>query len=422
VKLPLFALASVVLFCIVAPAAHASAGVHIVIIQPGPDGAWEATEFIDNALVREMAEPVGESGAILRPSLRSMHGQAAIPVTSLTAEQVPLLIFCAENTEALESRINGAGQTIEAIELEKEFQRQMLAGLFQVPFWPYIAASEVPGQGIDMERGRRLPYMRQDMFAAPTFAGVGAFNGWTITGYDTGGVLLVPSSEAGEGKGIVLEYTFQNADSDIGIGIPSGAAVDALYVMGDRAWKISAPDSRLVTTGDLIGLLDESTMPDLKGLPVASVHIRDEQGMLGRLLVAPSISNAGAGLSWVQAGTDGPGGATSVLSGNWTQGQYVLAILACWVCFGLVVLGGNLLYRFTTMPVLILLAISMGAYILFLLVSLLTSGLWGMGFVIGASVLARLLAPEGRRLGAFGVIAAASFAAAFLSMAISGQA
>ena len=98
--------------------------------------------------------------------------------------------------------------------------------------------------------------------------------------------------------------------------------------------------------------------------------------------------------------------------------MFTLAIIGLWIAFGLVVAVGNLLYRFSDLPFSSLLGTSLALYPLFILVSLLSWGFWGMGFLAAAAVVARFIARDGRRLAAFGCILAACFIVAGLAVLV----
>jgi hypothetical protein len=341
----------------------------------------------------------------------------------LATQEEPLIVFSSERLEGLESRIAGAEQTIEGIQLENELREETIRALFGVPYWLYFAASEVPGQGISLEREQRLPYQRQDLFPAASLAGRGDVPGWTIHASGGDGATLQPSGASGEGSGILMEYIVQGDISNSHIAIPRDAAVAALYFTDHTDWQLSPARMWRVSTQELIGLIEEPSAPPEKGIPVSVVHIHDDSGMLGRYLITPTLGSNEMSLSWIPVpGTIAPGatsaGGQASEREKWPGITYTFVIAAFWLVFGIVVVLANLLYRFSDLPPLTLFVTSIALYLLFVAVSLLSWGFWGMGFVPAAAVGARFVSCEGRRLAAFGAILAASFivtALAFLA-------
>jgi len=92
-----------------------------------------------------------------------------------------------------------------------------------------------------------------------------------------------------------------------------------------------------------------------------------------------------------------------------------LSIIICWFVFGVSILTGNWIYRFNDLGNSVLLVRALAYYPLFLMISLLASGFWGLGFIPSAVLMARFLAPEGRRVRAASIIMASSFIVMFVS-------
>ena len=114
--------------------------------------------------------------------------------------------------ENLESRIAGAEQTVEGVQLQNEVHQETIRSFFGVPFWTYYLATKVPERAIDLNRAVTLPYRRQDLFPASTLAATGKVPGYNVLSSGGDGIVLQPSSTSGEGRGLVLEYI---VDGDI---------------------------------------------------------------------------------------------------------------------------------------------------------------------------------------------------------------
>ena len=403
---------------------YAAGGVHVVIIEPQAPDSWLVREFIDNSLIERISTPIDSGTRLLKPGIQFPGTSPARIETFLVAREKPLIVFASEDLDKLEGRITGAEQSVEGIELENELRRQILKALFQVPFWPYLAASEIPSRGIDLERTTRLPYLREENFPAASFAGDGRFPSWEVIESTNQGVRLRNAGGSGAGSGLVLEYIVQGSLRDAYIDEPASATICALYILDNSPWQISGAPAISIPAKELIALIGDVTVPPEEGVRTSAVHIVDSEGMLGRYLVVPSPDSRYSSLSWIQTAAplesrQGAGEVKTAAGREWSSGGFGLALVACWVAFGIAVVIGNLIYRFASLSWLALVGSGMAVYPLYLLLSLLTSGLWGMGFMPGAAVAARFIAPEGRRVAAFGSILAASFLVALLSSLIS---
>jgi hypothetical protein len=400
--------------------AIASGGVHILVIKEQTEGSWLVEEYIDNSLIDQGSVVDGDL-QLIKPGVVLTSEASSESITILRARSEYLFVFTSDNLERLESRISQVEQDVEKIKLEDELRQQLLKAMFQIPVWPFLAASEVPGKAIDIKREDVLPYSRDDFFPVALFAGVGDVSGWDVVGFDQDGAKLKRSNNVGEGSGILFEYILKGSLGNIEITTSGDSTIEALYIQNNTDWQITGSKSMPVSTKELVGLAgSKAATVSEKILKISSVRIQDKAGWVERYLAYPSIASLTGPLRWSQksdlitAGTTSSGETLS-FSAKLPAWKFSVAMICCWVAFGLVVIIANWLYRFSSSNPVHLLTVSMVVYFPFLLISLLAGGLWGLGFIPAAALGSRFISDEGRRISGFGAILGASFILLMLS-------
>ncbi len=389
-------------------------GIHLVVIQPQDEETWLVHEFIDNSVVGKLIQQNENSDLILEPSV-GLEG-AAEDVTVLSVQTQPSIVYIANYVEPLENRLAAAGQALEAIILERHYRTQVMGGLFGVPFWPFLAASEVPVRGIDLGRSHRLPHWRESLFPAAVYVGEGDVPDWEIVGFDGKRALVRETGQDGSGAGIVFDYFMAGSFEGAGVRLATNAEVAALYASNTHEWVVSRQDAVHVSHAELISALDKTASNSSDVVKCTALAIHDQDGSLGRYLLARAPVGEPCRVAWELTNVPVEGSEQVGLYGM----VLPLAIVACWLLFGLVIIAGNWLYRFTSLPTMVLLTRSLAAYPLYLAVSFLLAGLWGMGFVPAGILVARIISAEGGRLPAFGTVLASSFLVAIVSRFIGG--
>jgi hypothetical protein len=390
-------------------------GIHIVVIERQGPASQLVHEFIDSGLVKSISTPDGEGSYLLSPSVRLAGGAGDTALNLASAESQPLLVFDSDYVGPLEERILAVRQAQEAQELKMEVRRQVLGGLFAIPFWPYLAASEVPFKGLDIRRLQRLPYTREPVFPVSLYGATGDFRSWRVAEIDGRNAVLQESEAPGAGTGIKLDYFINSDLSGATIRLSGKAGVSLLYTEDGRAWDLSGGPSESVPFSDLIDCLEGGSESEGRGVKVSTDWIRDSEGEVGRYVAALSGERGGEGVFWAD------GGASEAGPVETTGGNSVMLwlILALWLLFALAVVTGNWLYGFSDVSILELLRKSLIMYPIFMVASFLLAGFWGLGFIPAAAVCARSLGREGRMLRAFWVILASCFAVAMVSLLIS---
>ncbi len=401
-------LISLLLFTIHTDAVGAD-GIQIVVFERQAQDTWLVREYIDNALVGAMSTVTGEGAILPAPSVKVTEGAENAEISLLAAESQPLIVFVSDHVTPLEEHIASAGQAHEAAELDLERRRQVLGGLFAVPFWPFLAASEVPLQGITLERTVQVEHWRETMFPAAVYGSAGNVPDWDFVRLEGQAVVLHPGESTGIGKGISLDYIINGPVSDFAVRLSGHADVTALYCDGGKDWELKGGQVELVSHPDFIGLLETGRETGREQSGYSIQMIGDGDGELGRYLIALSKGVESVEMRW--SATPGlPEGSEGVGI------SLTLAIVMCWILFGLAVVAGNWLFRFSTASILSLLGTAMAIYPVYLGISFLLAGLWGLGFIPGAVLSARILSAEGCRMKASGVVLASGFLAAIVSL------
>lgn len=390
-------------------AVFAEGGMHIVVIQPNADNTWSIIEFVDNSLIEQTTGEIQEI-----PSNIGSAGGDSETVEVLSAKSQPLILFFNEILSDLEDRIMVFGRGQVEASLRKEAEREMIEGLFQVPAWPYIAVSEVPTKQIEIDWFSSLDDWRRNQFPAANYAGEGDFHGWQVLNSVEHGFYIYDSEEPGEGKGIVINYTYHGDIEDLIIAVPESVHISAIYLTGDYSLIPPVKEIMMTEPWEILGPVDEYTTNfNTNGL-LSTIRISDSGESLGRFIFVPVGDRLHGDPVWTCKLDPEPNlmkypGAGLDLSNT---------IFICWFIFGVSVLTGNWIYRFSNSGSLELLVRSIVAYPLFLLTSLLAAGFWGLGFIPSAVLIARFISPEGKRLAASGVIIASSFVVMFMSWII----
>jgi hypothetical protein len=404
------------------PAPAFASGVHIVVVKPQTQNSWLIDEYIDDSLIPGLSEEIDLQTRSLKIGMKPIASDSSESITILRAHSEHLFVFVSENLEGLESRIALSEQEFERKQLDDELRQQILRAFYQIPVWPYLAASEVPGKAIDMKRVDVLPYNIEDSFPATIFTGTGEYKEWEVIDTGKDGTRLRQMDASGEGSGIVLEYILTGSLDLFEFDIPRQASISALYILDNGEWSISGAQSRSIQASELIGMAgSKEALSDDSGLiKMSSVFIHDRQGWTSRFLTAPQIYNSGVPIAWAPNGQTVTEGRTSSGQSLGTleklpPSKFALAMITCWIIFGLAIAFANWLYKFSSIPASVMIGYSVAVYPLFLLTSLLTGGLWGMGFIPAAALGSRIIASEGRRIAGFGSILGACFLVMLIS-------
>lgn len=383
--------------------ALAAAGLHIVVAESHGESLWLVREFIDDSLVGN-AIGTADGRRMVHTSAELVAGSSSVSL--LAAHVEPLIVFANEYVDPLEERLAEAERNRISLELEGEFARQLVGGLFQVPLWPLLAASEIPLRRIDVQRAYSLPAWRESYFPAISFAAGGNVPGWIVEEISAEGAVMAETGRGGEGAGLVLESLVEGEITDLRFRVVRGADTYALYVAGGGAWQPTGRDLPVMGSRELLGALEGRSLvsPGVSGR--SETRITDSEGTLVRYLAAMPGSESQAGIFWEAAAFSGPSPSESPPG----RPSTLPAILLCWLAFGLMVALGDRFHRFSDYGFGALTGRSLAIYPLWLLVALLASGLWGLGFIPASVLVSGLLAADGRRMRAFAVVLAAGFA------------
>ncbi len=389
--------------------AIADGGVQITVIERQSGNEWFVRDFIDNSIVRNAVKPV-ENDRLFLPVRLVSDIDSRLPVIIQAARTQPLILFSGEFLDPMEERLAQSGRDYLAGQLERDFNRQVIGGLFQVPLWPYLAASEIPVRGIDIERECRLPDWREEFFPVATFAGTGGFKAWNIVEIVDGGAIIEETGQSGEGEGVYFEYYFQCDLDELAIITSDGADIAALYIDDTSDWGFDdSIDSIEIPSSELFGLIKSSADSVKEKKYISRNRIIDSEGAIGRFLVAGH--EPGTSLIQLESGEPGVPEIPSHVASPGILG----GIIINWIAFGILILIGNWLFPFTESGWLWLLGRSIAIYPLYLLLCLLTSGFWGLGFIPAAVAVSRFLAVDGRRMAATGVILSTCFGVMLIS-------
>jgi hypothetical protein len=408
------------------PAKSRASGAHVLVLRPQSPDSWLVDEYVDCAFAADYPVSTGSGLTEIAPALTDAAGDNEGCITPISAREQPLIVFAAEDVGGLEDRIALSLQKRKAVEIDSEIRRQILKGLFQPPLWPYLAASEIPGGGINLDRAARLPYENEEQFPVTVFAEPESIGSWNVAGTGNDKVFLSRGgdSEAGSNEGIHIQYLYNCRIEDAVAGIPAGASISAVYVLDGPGYAALDVPAVVISTEELTGLAIDPTSPRPNSGRISEVRINDEAGSLARFIVAAARGAGPRPANWtVWAGpvtVDFSSDSGLETGRHLSETGLLIALLACWLGFGLVIVFGNMLTRFTVFSPLTLLGLAMCIYPLFAAACLLTAGFWGMGFVPSAVLAAGLLGVEGRRTSAFWTILAASVVTTLISAAFSG--
>ncbi len=402
------------LFAIAAMPARADSGVHIVVISGIDDGSWLIREYIDNALIPMEGEVIeGSDDRILTAGIHPDPGSAD-SLAILSARSEPLVIFEAQNIVPLEERIAESGRGFREAEFQKSLENQVINGLFQVPIWLWLAASEVPVRRIDIARLLRLPDWREEVFNPSTFAAVGEFSGWEAGGTVADGVIAHQTDIPGEGAGIVVEYLYSGILEGLTLSFGNHDGISAVYLDSGLTLRADGFSTVLWNPGELLASYNEGTQIDAEKLNWSYNRISDADGVLVRNLLVPPVTSDSLNLT-LETVTEPVIEHSDALLPDIPASVMIVLL---WLIYGLLVVTGNLIFRFSGLKPLDLLARSVAIYPVYLLVSLLVSGLWGLGFIPATVLVARVISGEGKRLTAFGVVLSINFMILIASLTI----
>lgn len=388
-----------------AASALASDGIRILVLTGQSENSWIVSEFIDNAILDSISTKTGEAVLEIPPALNATGDTS---ISTIAARSQPLLVFSVEHLTSLEERLIETKRAQVESELQRELVRQVVKGLFQVPLWPYLAATEIPLRRIDIQRSWRLPDYRPGSFTATSYAATGDVDRWAVLEMQPGMITIERSRETGVGAGISLDYIVEGSLSDLHLTPDNYPELYAVYV--DNGARFTADMQFLAVDVDkFIGVLENPEPAEVDGSLVSTLEADDQQGHIARMLIKPGSDSTGRISVEPAVATELPEIKSGPVIGT------IGAVLICWIGFGILVLVGNLLFPFSSLRPVHLIAKAVALYPLYILLSMLTAGIWGMGFVIASVCISRFLAPEGRRLAATGVALAASFGITLIS-------
>ncbi|MCX6645178.1 MAG: hypothetical protein NTY09_02295 [bacterium] len=387
--------------------AFAEGGVHIVVMEQKGVSDWDISEFIDNSLIGPVDTGIRDVPSYIFVK-DGMEG--ALSVESVDSR--PLVVFASGQLANVEDRINQYYMDQVGWRLQNDSEKEILGGLFQIPMWLFVAASEVSTSQIEAGWHETINDARRYQFPAANYAGTGDFEGWDVLNTAEYGFYLNESGEPGEGNGVAIFYHYRGDLKNLEITVPESAHLSVVYLMGEYELILPEVSSMAVEPWEILGPPDE--IPEegyhVAGL-ISSIRLSDGTGILERGIFMPVRGgNPGQG-SWQFVWQSGISKGTD----NRYRPGIFLSIIICWLVFGVSVLIGNWIYSFNDLGSSVLLVRMLAYYPLFLMVSLLASGFWGLGFIPSAVLMARFLAPEGRRLRAASVIMASSFIVMFVS-------
>lgn len=381
-------------------------GVHIIVLEQGGMSDWEITEFIDNSLIEPM-----ENGIREVPSYVSAREGESAELTLISVNSQPLIVFHNEELAGFENRIAEYYRAKVAMELRRDSERGIIEGLFQVPMWPYIAASEVSTKQITTQMLHRIQDYLRYQFPSANYAGTGDFKGWDVLNTAEYGFYLYGSGRPGEGSGVVSHYLFNGNLKNISVSIPESVHLSAVFIAGEYDIIQPAGNAESTEPWEILGPRDEFARGSGADGMISELQLSDDQGKLARSIFAPmNMDDTGLG-QWQFEWRSDPEGSEKSDQGT----ALPVVVIICWLVFGFVVLAGNWIYRFNSWGGAVLLIRTMALYPVYLLISLLAAGFWGLGFIASAALIARFLAPEGKRVAAAAVIIFSSFVVMFTS-------
>jgi hypothetical protein len=375
----------------------------VVVAEPQGENLWLVREFIDDSLIGN-AIGTADGRGMVRASAEPVDGAATVSL--LAAHIEPVIVFANECVDPLEERLAASERNRISAEMQGELGRQLVGGLFQVPLWPLLAASEIPLRRLDVQRAYSLPAWRESYFPAISFVAVGDVPGWIVEGISAQGATVAEARGSGEGSGLVLESLVEGGIADLRFRVIPGADTYALYVADGGAWQPGGRDLPLEGSWELLRALEGRSLvsPEVSGR--SEMRIADSGGTLVRYLAALPGSEPPTDVFWEATAFAGPSAEKPPVGRPGT----LAAILLCWLAFGLMVALGDRIHRFSDYGFGALAGRSVAVYPVWLLVALLASGLWGLGFIPASVLVSGLLAADGRRMRAFVVVLAAGFA------------
>jgi len=398
-----------ILILLVHCVAHAD-GIHVVVIEQYGDDLWLAHEFIDYAIVSKLAFENEDGSFALEPSIVFHDDIDSGKVDLINAESQALMLFVSENVAVPENRILSAQQESIADEIESETNRQIIRGLFAVPFWPFLAASEVPFRRVELERLQFVQHRRDAVLPVEIYGSTSFVDGWEVSFIDSSRAYLERSEPSGDVSGIKLDYFINSDLPGAEIAFSGSPEILALYTVDNGGWEIRDLPYEKVSVAELVGLSTGWSKDRPEKTLVSIDRVSDSDGNLTRYAMMPGKDKDVVGIAWKETGETffEPVAAKKI--------NVVAVALACWLLFGFLFVIFNLLFRFADNRPHELMIKSMAIYPIYILASFLLVGFWGLGFIAGAMLSARFISSGGRIFLTFCAVLASSFAVAVISI------
>jgi len=393
-------------FLLSAYPAHAD-GVHLVRIESMDGGMWQVSEYLDNSLLEAQPGDNSTDAVILRPALTAGNNEPVI----VSAGSEPLVTYFNTHISALEERLADDYVNTEKIKLDRESSEQLVSILFRIPAWPYIATTELPFGLVDFSVRTGVEYERKSSFPAANYSGSMNVSSWEVMHYDGNTAELAEVEGDGTGRGIVLEYIINTGLTELGFDYRDSATISALYIVAENPWSFSNT-GRQLSSWQLLGYLDEASAELPSDMVYASDLISNGGSVVGRHLVTGETDEP-LRLVGSDAATLENDGITDPGSINTS-----LVIVACWISFSLLIVLMNFLFKFSRFDTIELAIRSLLIYPLFLFMSLITAGFWGLGFIPAAIFVQRLISVKGSELYASSAVIAGCFIVMFISLII----
>jgi hypothetical protein len=321
----------------------------------------------------------------------------------LEAKNEPLLLFVNNYVQDLEDSIIDDVRDEEITQLEFEDDRQIIEGLFQIPFWPFIATSEVPMKGIDASRAQQIPHERGSQFPAMNYLSESSQSNIIIKNVTESTIYLDGVQGELEGNGLVLSYNLESDTNEFRYTPQITGSVIAIYTVGCTP-EITSTDMVKVDFDKLMyeQNLEESDQHSTDLVFSIDQTIQNER-VISRAVLINQRYHAKKDILLALRSTD-PSESESVPQYPlWTK------VAIFWLLYGISVILINLIFTFSTDPFYILFLKSIAIYPVMVVASLLFSGLMGLGFVPAALGLSRFLAPDGKRIRAAMSLIGSSF-------------
>ena len=390
-------------------------GVHIIVIRPSPGNTLEVAEFIDNPLVEKIANLTGNEG-MLHPSVRCDEDPAST-VKMISADVVPVMVFFENEINVLEDRIINSSKGVEENRQEIERRNELVDGLFRIPAWPFLAASEVPLYKINIDRAQQLPLFRAEQFPIAVFASKTRLPIWNVAQIIEEGAKIGISDQFGSGYGIGMRYVIKCDYNRVSVEISQSADAGCVYIVDGPDFRLDVKNYRIVSPSDMAGSLEPDTAWRKNITLLSSEVIRDDKGKIDREIVNPSEYGIPDVLKLISSGSDNESGNTA----SERRLNPIVTVAICWAGYGLIILLLNFVFGFSPRSTVDLFIYAITTYPLIVLISFLLGGLWGMGFIPGALGAARFYSIEGKRVSAFLVTLAAIYAVSLISSLITSR-